>query len=460
MQINKIIILGGGTSGWMTASSLLEANSQFDITVIESPNIPTIGVGESSILTINSFFKHCKLSDTDWMRHCNATYKLSIDFTNWDGKGTRFHYPFGNYPLYLKEHSPIEFREEWFERQLLCDNIKGTEYVEFLFDTIELIESNKLTYNEKNIIKNFSLNGTNENTTDSDSAYHFDATLLGEYLKNEYCIPKGVTHIQGTYTTCQLDEHGYIKYLKLENDETEYHADLFIDCTGFKGILIDEVMGIDFHSYSSVLINDRALATTIPYHDKNIEMETNTNATTLNAGWCWNIPLYNRIGTGYVYSSQFLSDDEAEKEFREYLLKYRKPFAKKEPLQDFSKIKFKTGIREKPWYKNVVSIGLSSGFIEPLESTGLYLTYVSIMQLLNTLNFGQILEVSSFQRDSFNKWIEEVMSISTFILMHYMFSSRDDTPYWRHIKYDLDYTCVEIESFKNHFPTVQHKKIN
>ena len=193
-------------------------------------------------------------------------------------------------------------------------------------------------------------------------------------------------------------------------------------------------------------------ATTIPYTDKNTEMETTTNATTMNAGWCWNIPLYNRIGTGYVYSSQFLTEDEAETEFREYLLKHRLPFANKEPQVNFNKIKFKTGVRTTPFYKNVVSIGLSSGFIEPLESTGLMLTHNAITHLVNLLQLADNgKKPIGFLKSSFNKWIHNNMDIASFIALHYSWASRSDTPYWEYITNDMEWPPDYIErgSIKN-----------
>ena len=145
MQINKIIILGGGSSGWMTAAGLISRFPNKDITLIESANINTIGVGESTLAEINDFLKMLGVKDSDWMPFCKATYKLSIDFTNWDGKGTRFHYPFGFYPRYVEEDSPLKRKDQWFQRKLLCDS-PPTEYAEFLWDTIELIDNNRLNY--------------------------------------------------------------------------------------------------------------------------------------------------------------------------------------------------------------------------------------------------------------------------------------------------------------------------
>ena len=154
MQINKIIILGGGSSGWMTAAGLISRFPNKDITLIESANINTIGVGESTLAEINDFLKMLGVKDVDWMPFCKATYKLSIDFTNWDGKGTRFHYPFGFYPRYVEEQSPLKRKDQWFQRKLLC-NTPPTEYAEFLWDTIELIDHNKFTLNEDKFFYNF-----------------------------------------------------------------------------------------------------------------------------------------------------------------------------------------------------------------------------------------------------------------------------------------------------------------
>lgn len=433
MQINKITILGGGSAGWMTAAALVNNFPNIEIQLIESSDVPTIGVGESTLGRFHEYLHLLSIKEKSWMKFCNATYKLSIDFTNWDGKETRFHYPFGQHRNFTDQYSIIPDRSHWFLRQVMT-NAKGNEYCRLLFDTIELIENNKFTKNNDGFFENFECSYGNK-----DYAFHLDANLFGEYLKT-YSKDLGVKHIIGTFANAKLNEKGNVEYITLENNDKKFNSDLFVDCTGFRSKLIGSTLDVKFNSFSDILINDRALATTIPYTDKNIEMETTTNATTMNAGWCWNIPLYNRIGTGYVYSSQFLTDDEAEKEFREYLLKHRKPFANKQPLKEFNKIKINTGIREYPWYKNVVSVGLSSGFIEPLESTGLLLTQSSISHLISVLslsNNGKT--VSSYHRTMFNEWTIGQMNICSFIAMHYAFSSREDTDYWKYIHNDLEY---------------------
>ena len=437
MQVNKIIILGGGSAGWMTAAALASKMSHIDTTLIESSDIPTIGVGESTLGEINAFLRLLDLDEKEWMAACHATYKMSIDFTNWDGKETRFHYPFGNHVKYVDEVTPLKDRSHWFQRKMLCDDVPNTEYAELLFDTIEIIDNNKFTKNKDKFFRNF---------TENDIAYHFDATLFGEWLKNEYCKPKGVNHIVGTYVESHLNEQGYIEYIKLKDSDKKYYADLFIDCTGFNGLLIKKLMKVKRDSFSDVLINDRALATTIPYTDKNLEMEATTNATTMNAGWCWNIPLYNRIGTGYVYSSQFLTEDEAELEFREYLLKHRKPYANKQPLKNILKLNIDSGIMEEPWYKNVIAVGLSCGFVEPLESTGLLLTHKTIQKIISILSVSEDgKNVTKYRTDSFNNWVHKDITLASFIAMHYAFASREDTDYWKYIKHDSKYKSNIIQ---------------
>ena len=452
MQVNKIIILGGGSAGWMAASALINDFPDKDITLIEASDIPTIGVGESTLSEIHKFIAPLGIAEEDWMPACDATYKLSVDFTNWDGKGTRVHYPFGKYQRYIEEHSPLVRKEQWFERKTVL-NSPVTEWAEFLHDHIELLDNSKYTDNSDGYFKNLTLNRTGLNL---DKAYHFNATLFGQWLKTNFCMPKGVKHVVGTCNNVVQDEHGYVDYINLEGDDKNYHADLFIDCSGFHSILLEKVYNVPFHSFKDALLNDKALATTIPYTDKNIEMEVTTNATTMNAGWCWNIPLYNRIGTGYVYSSQFLTDDEAEKEFREYLLKHRKPFANLEPQRDFLKINIRSGVREEPWIKNVVAVGLSSGFIEPLESTGLVLTHKNIQNIVKVLKLGHNgKQVTGFLRQSFNTWVHKDMSLVGFIILHYAFAQRNDTEYWRYVTEEVKYdgsifkSCEGIDWIKS-----------
>jgi hypothetical protein len=427
-QIDKIVIVGGGSSGWMTAASLIKNFPEKDITLIESSDIPTVGVGESTIGSINTYLRDLGLKDEDWMAYCNATYKLSIDFTNWDGKGTRGKYPFGS-STWKGKFSV----QNWFIKQALVGAEK-TEYAKFALGSVQMIDANKLTKNTDRKIQGFNF--------DTDTAYHMDAGLFGDYLKKEYCKPRGVKHIVDDVNEIDQDTDGNIISLKTLKGET-LTADLFIDCTGFKSLLLTETLNEPFIPFTDKLMNDKAVALRIPYVDREKEMEHSTNATTLSSGWVWNIPLWDRIGTGYVYSSRFISDEDAAKEFKEYLINDRDiphPREEIESLEPFF-VDITPGIHERAWVKNVCAIGLSNGFIEPLESTGLMLTHNTIFALVETLQSRANGKVNGMDIQTFNMKVRHGMEkFSGFIASHFAYAERDDTPYWKYVTEELQYT--------------------
>jgi flavin-dependent dehydrogenase len=425
IKIEKVVIVGGGSSGWMTASSLLKHFPDIDLTLIESSDIPTIGVGESTIGSINYYLKDLGLKDEDWMEYCNATYKTSIDFTNFGGDEKRVRYPFGK-STWLNNYRHID----WFMKKALI-GADNDEYADFALGTGQLIRDNKLTEDES-VIRGWDFK--------SDTAYHMDAGLFGDYLKKHYCKPRGINHIVDNVISVEQCDDGNIDSVVTENNG-KLSADLFIDCTGFKSLLLTETLNEPFISFKDKLINDRAVAIRIPYIDKEIEMEHSTNATTLSSGWVWNIPLWNRIGTGYVYSSQFLSEEEAEKEFKEYLINDRDIPHDREEIENIKAfhVKINPGIHERNWVKNVCAIGLSNGFIEPLESTGLMLTHETIFELIKTLQRRNG-KVNGYDKSIFNTSVRMVMDeFAGFIALHFALAERDDTPYWQYVTEELDY---------------------
>jgi len=433
MQINSVLIVGGGSSGWMTAAALVRQLPQLKITLVEAPGIPTIGVGESTIGHINSYMNAVGLKDEDWMKNCNATYKTSIKFTNFRdnpgeiGKHT-FHYPFGVIDITDKDEGPME----WFlHNQIDPDNWPEETMAEYYHPHVIMADHNKMTNNDEFQIRGFNFQ--------YDTAYHMDAALFGEYLKNDVCIPEGVTHIVDTVLDAEVAEDGSLANIVTENNG-KLTADLYIDCTGFKSILLEGKMKSEFVSFKDTLLNDRAIATIIPYLDRENEMTSATNCTAIDAGWVWNIPLWNRIGTGYVYSSDFATEEEAEEQFRKHLAgEYMDFQGDKEALKkraeeaEFRHIKIKHGCHREAWVKNVVGIGLANGFIEPLESTGLMLTHEGIMRLIDTLHNRKCF-VTGYDREAFNFAVfDEVIGFKDFISMHYTLTRRNDTPYWKHI---------------------------
>ena len=253
-----------------------------------------------------------------------------------------------------------------------------------------------------------------------------------------------MTHLIEDVADVVQKEDGEIEYLVTESGNT-LKSDLFIDCTGFQSMLLEQKMGSKFISFNETLMNDKALATKIPYIDKDVEMENTTNCTAIENGWVWNIPLWNRIGSGYVYSSKFVDTDQAKKEFINHLKKVGKNISDD---IEFSEIDIRHGRREKAWVKNVLGIGLSYGFIEPLESTGLLTTHDNIFRLVKTLSRRNGF-VSGVDKSMFNTYCSYVVDgVRSFIEMHYGLSMRQDTDYWKHvtsIEYHNDFDVEQLE---------------
>jgi len=401
MKLDSILIVGGGSSGWMTAATLIKKFPNKKITLIESPNAPIIGVGESTIGGIKCWTKWLGINDKQFLKHTDGSYKLSIKFTDFYKKGEYFNYPFGK--PFLKEN--INHLNDWWYKKFLYMNTKNNDYADCYYPQMALINENKCFYNEKNELPfNF----------ESDTAYHFDSIKFGLWLKENYCIPKGLNYINENIETIEQDEDGIISLNK------KHKADLYIDCTGFKSLLLGETLKESFESYTDLLPNNSAWATKISYKDKEKELVGYTNCTAIENGWVWNIPLWSRIGTGYVYSDKFVSDENALKEFQKYL---------GTDNLEFKKIKMRIGIHKRLFVKNVVAIGLSAGFIEPLESSGLFTVHEFLMNLVRNIDREKI---SQWDKDNFTYQCKHLFkNFSEFVALHYALSHRNDTEYWK-----------------------------
>ena len=403
--MKKIIIVGGGTAGWMAAATLVKCFPDKSITLIESPNIPTVGVGESTIQQIRGWISLLGIKEEEFIPYTDASYKLSIKFTDFYKKGEAFHYPFGspNTDNNLANHN------DWWFKKIYKPETPNSDYADCIFPQMALVNENKCFSNEDNKIP-FNLK--------TDSAFHFDATKFGLWLRDHYCLPRGVKHIKEDVKTIEQDENG-IKSLN-----KKHKADLFIDCTGFKSLLLGETLKEEFISFEDLLPNNKAWATKIPYKDKKKELESFTNCTAIENGWVWNIPMWTRIGTGYVYSDKFVDDETALKEFQKHLGK-RAPKNK----SDYKNIKMKVGTHKRLWVKNVVAIGLSAGFIEPLESNGLFSVHEFLAQLVRNLKREK---VSQWDRDNYTFTCRQIFqNFAEFVALHYALSHRDDTEYWK-----------------------------
>lgn len=423
MKINKIVIVGGGSAGWMSAATLVKHYPNKEIYVIESPSVPTVGVGESTIGQINEWLHDLDIKDSDWMEFCDASYKLSIKFTDfYKNESGSFHYPFGN-PEYDSVHFPNGL-QDWYLRKAGDDSLPVSNFAETFFPAVTMSDSNKICENLNNEFPNWHF--------DRDVAYHFDAAKFGIWLRDQYCIPRGVTLLTNDVKTVFTNNDGIEKLIL--DDGSEITADLFIDCTGFKSMLLGDALGVEFESYADLLPNNSAWATRIPYADKDLELEPYTNCTAIQNGWVWNIPLWSRIGTGYVYSDKFVDDQTALAQFKDYLINHRDIKRDKELVDslEFRNIKMRIGIHKKIYHKNVCAIGLSAGFIEPLESSGLYTVHEFLLKLVSALGRD---EINEFDRLAFNEGCRgDFRAFAEFVALHYALSHRDDTEYWKSCK--------------------------
>jgi 2-polyprenyl-6-methoxyphenol hydroxylase-like FAD-dependent oxidoreductase len=439
--MKTVTIVGGGSSGWMTAAALSKLCPHLDITLAESPNINTIGVGESTLGHINKFLDLLGLKDTDWMKDCNATYKNSIRFTNFrEGKGESFEYPFvAAYDLTntcrglqtwgaLATMYPDEFPPETFAQMYASSNTA-------------LVKYNKQTKNTDRKLRHFDFH--------EDTAYHLDAGLFGQWLRDNIAVPNGVKHVYNEVVSPTFDDDGNLHQIICKDGQV-LTSDLWIDCTGFRSQLLEQWMGSEFVSFSDYLANDTAWACPITYDDKELEMVNVTECTALDNGWCWNTPLWHRIGTGYTFSSKFVTSQDAKEEFKQYLTTRYGEVRAKAAIDQARLVNIKHGYRKKAFVKNVVGIGLSCGFVEPLESTGLWTTHENITKLVDMLNRRQGY-LSRAEKDTFNEIVEEeIVGFRDFVSMHYCISQRSDTPYWKWCTQEVTNSFTSLRNISLH----------
>ena len=423
MRIESICIVGGGSAGWMTAALLSKEHPDIEMCLIESDNVKPIGVGESTLAHFNRYLKRLGLKDEDWMPQCNATYKAGIAFKNFrENKGERFHYPFGAFMYHTTDDEKIgPHIMRFFELQCMFGKelYPPEEFSKFVNRQTYLVENNIMVDQIPDIL---GADGYPYNTAD-DLSYHLNADKFGEYLRDNIAVPNGVHHIKGDVHNVIKTPEGDISAVTTV-DGGAISADLFIDCTGFRSLLLEQHMGVPFISFKDQLFNDRALVTHVEYDDKETQMHCYTDCVALDNGWVYNIPMWNNIGTGYIYSSKYVSDADAEKEFRAYLPESAKDC-------QFNSIKIKHGKHVHAWEKNVVGIGLAYGFLEPLESTGLMTTHENLLVLTDMLHCRDG-HVTHHERLMYNHTCERMLeSMKNFVALHYTMSLREDTPYWK-----------------------------
>lgn len=416
-RIKSVVILGGGTAGWMTASYLAKAlQGSVNITVLEAPSIPKIGVGEATVPNLHrTFFAYLGLSEEEWMRECNASFKMGIKFINWRTGGTgianprplgestdAFYHLFGVIP----DHEQFPLSHYWFYKQQQGQISEPFDYA---------------CYNEPPALDAKLAPRWLDGKRWTNYAWHFDANLVADFLRRFATRKLGVLHIQDEMTEVLFDERGFITALRTKAGRV-LDGDFFVDCSGFRGLLINQAMREPFLDMSDHLLCNRAVATAVPHDDATNGVEPYTSAIAMKAGWTWKIPMLTRFGTGYVYSSRFASQEEATGDFCQL-------WNLNEAETPLNQIRFRVGRNRRAWVKNCVSIGLSSCFLEPLESTGLYFVTAAIYYLAKHFpdkRFDQVLI------DRFNWEIQEMFDDSRdFIQAHFYFSPRVDTSFWR-----------------------------
>ncbi len=400
----KILIVGGGSAGWTTAALLVRTlPDNYEIEILESNQIGTVGVGEGATPKMALLFKALGIDESEWMPACNATYKVGVEFKDWSVKPGFESYFHGFYSHFDRDH------------------LKALKFNSVLRRSGVDVHANPdlFVYNAYLAEKRLSPVTPYSFPFDVQYAYHFDATLLGEFLK-KYSMKHGVLWRDCRVVGTERRDDGGLASVVTETGE-KIEADLFFDCTGFGALLIEKELGAKHISYSNALFNDAAVAIST---DAELNPKPQTTATAMRSGWAWQIPLQNRTGNGYVYSSRYCEADQAEAELRSHL-------GKPDEEIEAKHLKMRLGRLEKTWVRNCVAVGLSQGFIEPVEATGLALVQYTITRFLDYyLKNGENDEV----RKAFNEELGTAFDgVKDFIVAHYLTASREDTPYWKDV---------------------------
>lgn len=405
-HIERIVIVGGGTAGWIAAASMARLiGPSVKITLIESEAIGTVGVGEATIPQIRRLNGVLGLDENEFVRETRGTFKLGIEFNNWGHVGERYLHTFGDAGINL---ASLHFHHYWLRSQAEGQEASLWDYS----------LHHKAAYSNKfgrlDRVGNTSMTGLAY-------AFHFDAGLYARYLRR-HAEGDGVTRVEGKVVDVDLDaEAGHIKHVTLESGEA-VEGDLFIDCSGFRGLLIGQALGVGYQDWSKWLPCDGAVAVgcestqpLLPY----------TKATAHDAGWQWRIPLQHRTGNGHVFCEQFTSEDRVTETLLENL--------DGAPMGDPKRLRFTTGRREKFWHKNCVSLGLASGFLEPLESTSIHLIQSNVSKLIEL--FPDKSFDAANEREYNRQVSHEYELIRDFLILHYHRTDREDSEFWRYCKH-------------------------
>ena len=442
-QIENVVILGGGTTGWMTACYLAKfLQGTARVTLLEAPTISKIGVGEATVPNLQKvFFDYLGIPEFQWMRECNASFKTAVRFVNWrtPGPGVRsprsigcspdhFYHPFGILPSV----DQVPLSHYWYLRRHREQTNEAFDYACFTEPPFMDAKLAPRWFDGRPATR---------------YAWHFDAHLVADFLRRHGTEKLGVVHVQDEMSHVEFDDRGYVAALATKTGR-RLAGDLFIDCSGFRSLLMNKALNEPFLDQNDHLLCDSAIASSVPHDDERYGIEPYTSAIAMESGWTWKIPMLGRFGSGYVYSSQFCSEDKAVQDFcRLWGLDPDKAH--------LNRIRFRVGRNRRTWVNNCVGIGLSSFFLEPLESTGIYFIYASVYQLAKHFpdkTFNPVL------RDRFNREVEAMFDDTRdFIQSHFLVSPRVDTPFWKANKdlYITDNLREKLETYRSGLPINQ-----
>ncbi|UTF59868.1 tryptophan halogenase family protein [Gilvimarinus sp. DA14] len=421
IPVQRIAIVGGGTAGWMTAAMLAKhfRKTDIELTLIDSSEIGTVGVGEATIPTLRRFYAELGMSDLDVMRACQATCKLGIEFRDWYKEDSRFIHPFG---VYGQKANGIDFHHYWMYLREQGDAGSLDEYSL----GVQLAKQHKFIQPSPNPPSELSV---------FDWALHFDAALFARLMR-DYALGNGVTHIDKKIERVETAADNSVTALHLQGDQA-LSADLFVDCSGFSGLLIEQAQQTGYEDWSQWLKCDRAVAV---QSVREGEAAPYTVSQAHRAGWQWKIPLQHRQGNGHVYCSEYVSDDEAANTLANNI--------EGELTTDLRAFQFVAGRRKKAWNKNVVAVGLAAGFLEPLESTSIALVETAIEKIRRVFR-GPF--YTAQQVDEFNDLTaQEYERVRDFIILHYKLNQRRDCDFWRECReMNIPATLArKLEAFK------------
>ena len=422
MAIKTIVIVGGGTAGWMSAAAFAKfaQSKEARVILVESEAIGTVGVGEATIPPFVQFNEMLGISEAEMLSFVGGTFKLGIQFVNWGKQNDSYFHPFGDYGYQI---DGVAFHHIWMKYRK-----SGDPRPLFLFNA-ETIAAQYRKFGRMQ-------DSGRDDLPPINYAYHLDAVKYAEFLR-KVSEARGVERIEGMVDDVTLNpEDGHVKSLTLKYGQ-KIEGDFFIDCTGFRGLLIEQALKTGYEDWTHWLPCDRAWAVPCEQPEEPLPY---TRATAHSAGWQWRVPLQHRLGNGHVFCSSFMEDQEAQDILMSNL--------DGKPAADPKLLRFVTGHRKKFWNKNVVSIGLASGFMEPLESTSIHLISTGVAKLLATFSLRGVTEV---QQNTYNRLtLKEYTRIRDFLILHYNATQRDDSDFWNHCRtMDIPDTLKEkIDLFK------------